>query len=319
MSIQESLNYIQWFFATLLKAKSPYGCTYLYVGNMYRDLQAKPNLYCCLLRNLQRSPSWRSYIVGAILSDGTALWEELHPLQQLLLEFAQDTEMGQGDVYAAEVLNDPSYVPNSGLREDMLRVREAHADDLHQGNFILIDPAGFGKNSDFTAIGYFELFDGVPVLTEIIEEVLSPGQCIYRTLEIALSKGCALICCESVAYQHTLLYWFSFVCVQQHITGIEFQPIHPGIASKNSRILVSFKRAMAGEVAFTASTYAVWVSRAKAFDPRRTNNTDDVLDVVANAPKCVEMYGHLMAVQGTADVVVDAPQTIAADDSPAVF
>lgn len=319
MSVQESLNYIQWFFATLMKAKSPYGCTYLYVGNMYRDLQARPNLYACLLRNLQRSPTWRSYIVGAVLADGTALWEALHPLKLLLQEFRQDTEMGQGDVYAAEVLNDPTYVPNSGLREDMLRVREPHADDLHQGNFIVIDPAGFNKTSDFTAIGYFELFDGVPVLTELVEEVLSPGQCIYRVLDMALARGCTVVCAEAVAYQHTLLYWFEFICRQQHITGIEFQPVYPGVASKNSRILLSFKRAMAGEVAFTGSAYAIWLSRAKAFDPRRANNTDDVLDVVANAPKCVEMYGHLMAVQGTANVVVDSLNAIAADESPAAF
>jgi hypothetical protein len=319
MSIQESLNYVQWFFATLMKAKSPYGCTYLYVGNMYRDLKARPNLYCCLLRNLQRSPSWRSYIVGAILSDGSALWEELHPRTQLLQEFHQDNEMGQGEVYAAEVLNDPTYVPNSGLREDMLKVRDSNPEELHQGNFIVIDPAGFTKKSDFTAIGYFELYDGVPTLTEVIEERLSPSQTIFRTLELALRYGCGLVCAEAVAYQSTLLYWFTYICAQQTITGIEFQPVFPGIASKNARILLSFKSAMAGELAFTPETYAIWVSRAKAFDARVTNNVDDVLDLTTYAPKCVEMYGHMMAVQGESNVVAEQLGAFAADDSISSF
>lgn len=319
MSIQESLNYIQWFFATLMKAKSPYGCTYLYVGNMYRDLHAKPNLYCCLLRNLQRSPTWRSYIVGAILNDGTALWEELHPRIQLLQEFQQDNEMGQGEVYAAEVLNDPTYVPNAGLREEMIRVRETSEDELHQGNFIMIDPAGITKKSDFTAIGYFEMYDGVPVLTEVIEERLSPSDTIFRTLELALRHGCALVCAEAVAYQATLLYWFGFICKQQLISGIEFQPVFPGIASKNARILLSFKSIMAGEIAFTQATYPTWLSRAKAFNAKRTDNVDDVLDLPTYAQKIVEQYGHLMAIQGEANVVAEQLGTMSADESIAPF
>lgn len=71
----ESTTYQKWFYATLLRPKSPIRCTTLYIGNMYRDIKISDMQYACLMRNLQLSPHWRSYITGAILADGTALWK----------------------------------------------------------------------------------------------------------------------------------------------------------------------------------------------------------------------------------------------------
>ena len=37
----ESKKFLGWFFGTLLKAKAPDGCTYVYVGNMYKDMESE--------------------------------------------------------------------------------------------------------------------------------------------------------------------------------------------------------------------------------------------------------------------------------------
>lgn len=319
-SVTESLGYIQWFFGTLLKAKNPTRCTYLYVGNMYRDLKIRPNLYACLLRNLQFSRYWKSFIVGAILADGKALWEELQPREQLLDEFEQDASMGQGEIYAAEVLNDPSYKPRSGLDLSRITVREGYAGELHQGSFIIIDPSGNKTSSDPTAIAYCEMFDGVPCVQHIIEEVLSPGNTIRKALELALTQGCSFIVCEAVGYQDTLLYWFGVICQQQGIHGIQFHPIQTGGDSKNSRILRSFQECMAGEVTFSRQAFAMWSARASAFDPHRKKNVDDVLDVVVYAPKVFLLYGPLLPIPGTAvDADWMALPVPPADESLAAF
>ena len=106
-----SKKLLQWFVGTLMKAKNPFGCTYLYVGNMYRDIKiggSTSDIYTCILRNLQRNETWVSWIVGGILTDGTALWPEVQPIEQLLDELKNDTMMGQAEVFFSEVLNDPA-------------------------------------------------------------------------------------------------------------------------------------------------------------------------------------------------------------------
>jgi hypothetical protein len=68
-------------YGTAMKAKSPHGCMFIFVGNMY------PTKWS-LLRRLKTNPEWIKFIAGGIIqkADGTieSLWEELQPLKQLL-------------------------------------------------------------------------------------------------------------------------------------------------------------------------------------------------------------------------------------------
>lgn len=297
-SVAESKAMQEWFFATLMKAKSPKRCTYLYIGNMYRDVKITDQQYTCLLRNLQLSPYWRTYITGAILSDGTALWEDLQPILQLLEEYAHDYSQGQGEIFAAEVLNDPTYKPKTGLDPSKLCIRDAFDGELHQGNFIIIDPAGRKRKSDNTAVLYGKLFDGVPIAYEIHCAKMTPLQTIEYAVGVALRESCTVIGVEAVAYQETLIYWFELYCEQQNIQGLEIVPLTTGRASKNERILESFKQANGRELGFTRGALAVWLTAVTAFDAQRTDNRDDELDVVAYMPQMVFKYGNLMALAG---------------------
>ena len=63
-----------------MKAKSPEGCMFLFVANMYPTKTS-------ILRKLKSNPTWVKFIAGGILADGTSLWEDLQPIQQLLSEF----------------------------------------------------------------------------------------------------------------------------------------------------------------------------------------------------------------------------------------
>lgn len=302
-SEQESKNFLQWFFGTLLKAKAPTGCTYIYVGNMYKDIEikGKKGQFTCLLRNLQKSKFWKSFIVGAVLADGTALWEELQPLAQLIAEFEQDVEMGQAEIFAAEVLNDPTAIPNHLLNFENIQRKSKMPGELHQGNYIIIDPAGKKAGADDTAIGYFELYDEKPAFMDLKYGVMDPMQTIHAALEMAIKHQCPLVICEDVAYQETLLYWFEFVCGQMGLEGIQFVPINPGGYSKNSRILEYFKSLNAGNALLGENVYAEVVTQAVKFNPQISTNDDNILDIGAYADKARIMYGNLMMV-GSIDV-----------------
>lgn len=317
-SVAESKNYQRWFFGTALKARSPKRCTYLYIGNMYRDvpLDDSGKLFTCVLRNLQQSPDWKSFIVGALLVDGSALWEELHPREQLLADYLHDSRMGQGEVFAAEIMNDPTYRPNVGLDHSRVRFVPATT-DLHQGNYIIVDPAGKTLGSDDTSIGYYEVYDGVPVVRKLQASVMSSIQTAWAAVKLALATSCNLIVIEDTAYQASLLEWTMYVMQQAGISGIQVQPINSAGRSKNARIAESVREINAGNIAFDEVAFTQWYSQLAVFDATRKDNRDDILDNVAYAPTVLAKYRHLLVIPAFGQMPPAALGHIpSADESP---
>lgn len=284
----------RWMIGTAMKTKSPHGCLFLFVANMYPTKHS-------ILKKLKNNPEWTKFIAGGILADGTSLWEELQPLEQLLSEFRSDLSMGHPEIFYAEVLNDENAKLNNLVDFSNLPPlpysQLEGSRDIHAGNFIIIDPATNKINSDEVAIGYFELYNGLPVLREVEHDRMSPGECIRRTLSIAINRNCRLVAIEGVAYQSTLAYWFNFICRQMQITGIEPVEVYPGGFSKNSRILEMFKSYSKGEI-FVADECKPEVHiEMMEFNPLRRDNTDNILDLLTYAHKVIELYGEFI-VQG---------------------
>jgi len=282
-----SKNIETWMVGTAMKAKSPHGCLFVFIANMYPTKHS-------LLRKLKHNPTWTKFIAGGILADGTSLWEDLQPIKQLLKEFENDLAMGRPEVFYAEVLNDEDASVNNLVDLSKLPVYSIPDDELHQGNFIVIDPSNDKVNSDAVSIMYFEIHQNVPVCKEIKEGRLSPGDTIREALKIALRRNCRLIAVESNAYQYSLLYWFGFMCTQLGIIGIEAVEVYSGGYSKNSRILNMFKQLLAGEIQIHPSQKAQVNIQISQFNPLKRDNTDGLLDCLTYAPKVIEMYLDLI-------------------------
>lgn len=277
-----------WMTGTAMKAKSPHGCLFVFIANMYPTKHS-------LLRKLKHTSTWVKFIAGGILSNGESLWEELQPIRQLLREYENDLAMGRPEVFFAEVLNDENASVNNLLDLSKLPAYSIPEDEIHQGNFIVIDPATDKANSDAVSITYFEIHNATPVAKKIVEGRLSPGDTIVESLKIALAKNCRVIAIESNAYQYTLNYWFQFICAQQGIIGIEAVEVYSGVYSKNSRILTMFKQLLAGEILVHPSCQAQVNLQISQFNPLKRDNTDGLLDCLTYAPKVIELYGHLIA------------------------
>jgi hypothetical protein len=286
----QSENLSKWMIGTAMKAKSPHGCAFIFVANMY------PTKWS-LLRQLKHNPTWIKFIAGGILADGTSLWEDLQPIAQLTKEFENDLSMGRPEIFYSEVLNDENASSNNLIDLSLLPSLPYDTEDPNgkppaAGRFIIIDPSGNKQNSDATAIGYFEVHDARPILTELINEKLSPGDTIREAIKLGLQNNCKLIAIESVAYQATLGYWFQVICQQQGIIGFEAVEVYPGGWSKNSRILNMLKSYAAGEVFVHPSCRPIAHLQITQFNPLKTDNTDDVLDLLTYAPKVLEQFGH---------------------------
>lgn len=276
---------------TAMKAKSPHGCLFIFVGNMY------PTKWS-ILRKLKGNPNWIKFIAGGILADGTSLWEELQPIAQLTKEFENDLSMGRPEIFFSEVLNDEHASANNLVDFTKIPAYTRPDDTLPGGKFVLIDPSKGAVNSDACAIGYFEVHEEKPVLMQLANDRFSPMETIRKALTFCLTHDCHLVIIEGVAYQATLGYWFKFVCQQLGITGIEAVEIYPGGYSKNHRILAMFKQYTAGDMEVHPDVRAEVHLQITQFNPMKTNNTDDILDLLAYAPKCIEMYGEYMAYAG---------------------
>jgi len=274
-------------YGTAMKAKSPHGCLFIFIGNMY------PTKWS-LLRRLKSNPNWMKFIAGGILADGSSLWEDLQPIKQLLAEYQNDLSAGRPEVFFAEVLNDENASANNFIDTSKIPPNSFESETIHQGNYIIIDPATDKTNADAVSIGYFEIYDEKDVCTELLEDRLSPGAICEESIKMALKHNCRLIVVEANAFQYVLGWIIQQALLRYGIQGIEVVPIYSGGSSKNSRILTMFKQLLAGEVLLADSTRAQVISQIIPFNPLKTNNTDGILDLLCYAPRVRQEFGEFL-------------------------
>lgn len=283
----QSENLEKWMVGTAMKAKSPHGCLFIFIANMY------PTKWS-ILRKLKSNPTWIKFIVGGILSDGTSLWEELQPIKQLKQELANDLAFGRPEIFFSEVLNDENASGNYLIDLSALPAPPFEEDDIAGGNFVIIDPATDKLGADAVSVGYFEVLEGFPILKDLTEDSLSPGDTIKKALEYCFKYNCRLVAVESNAYQYTLKYWFDFICQQSGIYGIEAVDIYSGTLSKNSRIIAMLRSYAKGEIFVSEKCKPAVHLQIAQFNPLKRDNTDGLLDLLTYAPRVIEQYADFI-------------------------
>lgn len=274
----------KWMYATAMKAKSPEGCLFVFIANMYPTAGS-------LLRRMKANHNWVKFIVGGITETGESLWEELQPIEQLLKEFQNDLAAGHPEIFYAEVLNDENAAVNNLVDLSTVPPYRYQENDIPQGRYIIIDPSNDKLGSDLTSIGYFEVWDGYPSCRKIIEGRFSPADTIREAIQLALEKRVQIVAIESNAYQASLNYWFEFICQQMGISGITPVEVYSGSMSKNARILSMFKMLPKGEVILHPDVRPAVFLQIGQFQPLKRDNNDGILDLLCYAPKVLELYG----------------------------
>lgn len=294
----ETASIENWFFNTCLKSKDPMGCVYLFVANMYPT----PN---SMLRKLKENHTWIKFIAGGILEDGSSLWEELQPIEQLLDEYERDLAANKPEAFYSEVMNDETVNLNTKL--DITKIpNHSLSSKFIAGTFIVIDPSTGQQGKDDVSIGGFCLDASVPVLSELEFEAFSPGDTIRTAIKMALRMHSSLILIEGTAYQATLCYWFNQVMLQYGITGIHCEPIFPRGGSKNKRITEMFKQLVSTEkrppeIGITEKVRSAVTHQASQFNVLKTNNTDGILDLLTYAPRALAEFGEYISIQNPLD------------------
>lgn len=280
----------RWLLGTAMKARSPHGCLYLFLANMYPTAHS-------ILRKLKKNPSWVKFISGAILADGTSIWPELYPLEAIIAELDHDIEAGHPEIFFSEVMNDTETGTNNRVELTAIMAWPFSKQDRPQGKFIVIDPGGVKKKSDATAMGYFETYDAIPWLRQVIEEKLSPGNIIRRALILALKNGVKVIAVESTAYQQSLLYWFNELATQFGIQGIHFVELYRTQSSKNSMINDALKSLQQKELGIHPDIKNIVTSQIVNWNPLKRDNVDNILDLLTYPMQVIEKYGSIIGTE----------------------
>jgi hypothetical protein len=276
-----------WMQGTAMKAKSPEGCLYIFLANMY------PTKFS-ILKRLKPNPNWLKFIVGGITEDGKSLWEELHPINQLLKEFQNDALAGKANIFYSEVLNDENATVANDFDLTKVPAYAVEPDEMHQGNAIIIDPSNDKENSDACALSYMELHQGIPCAVELHEGRWTPKEVIEFALELALRKNCRVIGIEANAYQYSLIFWFQEICREKGIIGIEAVELYTGKMQKTNRILDMLKQYMAGEIQIHPKARPLAHNQIGQYNPMKSRQKDGILDCLTYMPKMVELYAPLM-------------------------
>lgn len=286
----ERTKFVKWF-AAAVKLIAPVtqapNRLIIYVGNMYSEE--------CLLFKLKQNRSWVSLVTGAILEDGQPLWPELHPLEELMESYFHDEELGEADVWFAEVMNDPVSKATS-LLHALLPAAEYDGSDLPDGVFLTIDPAGFRKVSDANviAVHYVHNGKGHVEYLDTGEELKDPEQLIIRALQLAFQHGASLIGVEDVGYQQTLLFWFNKYITEWKVKDIEVVPLKPKGRSKESRIRLFIAELYAKNYALSNAVKPQYVWQAMKYKIGKKDNQDDILDAVAYGLDVRNDFWHLV-------------------------
>lgn len=278
---------LKWILGTLMKARSNDGCTYIYVGNMYPQN--------CILEKLKHNTQWTSFIVGGILADGTSLWEELRPIEELISEYQSDSELGHADIFISEILNSTDIAAASGIDISRIPILPAYYHDADsEGSFIIIDPSAGKKTSDDCTISHYSVCDGKPIFDDLLHGTFSPLETIQAAIRLALERGTRLIAVEGVAYQSTLLYWFEFYCEKEGISGFEFVELSPKGQAKNNRIKRGLLRLISGEIYLHPDVRSKVLSQIMDWNPLKISNVDDIIDPIGYVDELMREYPHLI-------------------------
>ena len=267
-----------WMLGTLLKANDKQRCLFVFLGNMYPYEGA-------ILKKLKTNPQWISFICGAILADGESLWPELRSVEDILMELEHDESMGHPEIFYSEVMNDDVAGSRSGV--DFSKINVWHDDptqpNFPQAGFVIIDPSAAKKKSDDVAIGVCLIYDGQPVLRELSVGRFNPAQQISESIRLASKYGLTAIVVEDVAYQSTLMFWMERRKLQLGLTMIKVLGINPSGQNKNFRIMNMLKQLQAQKerIFVHVACRSLVMHQITYFDPIKTNNKDDILDIMA--------------------------------------
>lgn len=251
-----------------------------------------------LLNDNITDPEWRSMRLGVLRKDGSPLWAASWPIEVITADLERAKRRGGLSAWFGEMMNMPYNLETALISyEDLyFQPRRHYADGGDYKTFITIDPAISEKDSaDEAAIVLHTIDDfGLPQITEYVaQRGLGPDGIADVVWDMCLRWDCRLVGCESVALQKVLLNFLELKFATRGEFGVEFVPIDVGRAWKTGRIQTWCAAIRDREYCLAEGDWGV-PSQLIAFDIRKSNNQDDLIDACSMGMHMLKFYMHLI-------------------------
>jgi len=265
-----------WLTTTVLMGRHNKRAIAIYCGNKYPTEN-------CMVSKLEEAPHWSSVVMGAILADGKALWEEVRSLVSLLQEKADMEKEGMVESFISEMLNGKVKGLFSGINvSDIPEAGDKEATPVI-GRFIIMDIATDKETADQCVIAQFDYHpDSLVVCKEVEVGKWAHDDLAERAVEMALRTQTPLICYEDVGYQHILNKEIQKSMDARGLINMYVMPVSPQGLKKNWRIQNwLFKRLLKGHLLLHPTVRAIVLNQVGLFNRMKATNLDDILDCLA--------------------------------------
>lgn len=290
----------QWFFGTFIKALDKRTRKVIQIGNMLSNDS--------ILAMNCASKEWFSRIYGCLLADGTSLWEDLWPREELLRDYQTYQENKMAHIWMAEMMNTPIPTGNGLITIEEIPYSPKMIPGQAEFGFITIDPAiSTNTWADNTSI-VVHAFDGNQWhIPDYFLGKLDTHQMFDVMLHFCQKWKFLIVGIEGGGFQGTLQHIFPVLLLQRGINNINIVELKHRQQAKTERIFGWASMLKAKQYVLPRGDFAIQ-NQLVRYDPLKKKNDDDLIDACAYGPQMIRE--HLPAIMASYSPVPNMPAVI---------
>lgn len=285
----------KWMFGPFLKALARKK-KIIWLGNMLTKTS--------LLARLSRNARWNPVVFGSLIKDAVTgamrpLWPEKWTVAALQEDFKEYKDNGLVETWMCEMMNMPGHGEN-GFTVDQIHYMPAVTPDMIQAAWITVDPAfGTNANNDESSIAVHAILkDGdCPQTVSVVHGHFDDVRLFNEIFSLAQYWNAWVWGVEAVAAQRVLISLWNVFLSQKLMYGVEIIPLMAGRGDPKAGRIRAWVSLMANkEWGLTEDDVDV-TTQLLAFDFRKKDQSDDIIDSVAYGPAMHEMYSSIIMAQ----------------------
>lgn len=281
---------LRWWYGAFIKCLNPIRNKLIVSGN----LLARSSL----LYKLLTADNWRSFLYGAILSNGKPLWGDVWTIEALRADFREYQRNGMTARWFAEMMNQPMAEGGSIIQATEICYKPMRQPREIAYGFLTVDPAisknKWGNRIAVAAHGWIAEDMQWQIVETFCQRGVDPILLFDKIIAIANRWNFRVIGIEAGSMQEVLVYVYEFLKNLKNWHEYSFVPVTSQNVRKPMRI--GTWAAMLKQSPTKQASYALTQGEFHAtqqllsYEPMRENNDDDLIDTIAYGPQMVQKY-----------------------------
>lgn len=275
-------KFLSWFYGEYIKAFSRGNFQHLVLGNM---LSEKSLIYDLT----EKSPMWFGRRFGILRADGTSLWPEMMPFEDIRAEFREYLRVGKLSVWYAEMMNTAVSDDSSIVTADAIRYYPRVAPSEMEYGFLTVDPAiSKNKNSDERAIAVHVYAHDKWRTVDFMTGKFTPEQLFFNIVQLCAKWRIQIVGIELNGFAALYEDLFRIYMVKYHVS-FTILPVNHRNIPKRDRIAAWCSLLRSGVWGLQEDCVGI-VTQLVSYDPKKKNNVDDLIDACAMVVTALELH-----------------------------